>query len=115
MMRIDIDVVVTNDVGPGPMPASNWMFGPVEGFFKKLGPYTPYWTGALRTSNEMKERDDGSGYHVTSGSPDIINPITKTPTSEYAPTQEALKAYMVNAYLISGVKQKLDDAAQKVY
>lgn len=115
MIRIRVRMSIKNDLGPGPTPASEWMFGPVDEFRKKVVTYTPYWTGALRTSADMEEAEDGSGYAVTSGADDIINPITGTPTSEYASVQESLKGYMTNAYLISGVKQKLDNEANKVY
>ena len=108
MIRIRIGVEIRNDLGPGPMPASDWMFGPVEEFWRKTVSYSPYWTGALRGSVAMDELPDGSGYEVTAGDPAILNPVTHTPTSEYAPVQEEEKQFMQEAYNISGVRQKLD-------
>ena len=115
MIRIRIGVETKNDLGPGPLPASDWMFGPIEKFWRKAIVYSPYWTGALRSSVAMEETADGSGYDVTAGDPYIHNPVTGTPTSEYAPIQEEEKHFMADAYLISGVKQKLEDAAAKVF
>lgn len=114
MIGIQVDVQITNEPKLGMMPASEWMFGPVDAFRKLAAVYSPYWTGALRSSVDMDEFDDGSGWMVTAGADEIINPITKTPTSEYAPIQEAEKGFMIQAYLDSGVKRKLDDAAERV-
>lgn len=115
MITIRVDVEIPKYTAPLPSPASEWMFEPVNTFFTRLGPYTPYWTGALRTSNDMREMDDGSGYVVKSGSPSIINPITKTPTDEYAPIQEALKGYMADAWTVTGTRTKLDNAANRLF
>ena len=115
MIGIRIGVEIKDDLGPGPLPASEWMFGPVEQFWRKVIFYSPYWTGALRGSVAMEEIRDGSGYEVTAGDPAILNPVTHTPTSEYAPVQEEEKHFMEEAYFISGVRQKLDTAAAKVF
>ena len=112
MIGILVDVNITGAARPQIMPASEWMFGPVEAFWRKAVTYTPVWTGALQSSAAMEELADGSGYAVTSGDPDILNPITGTPTSEYAPYQEAEKYYMLEAYSVSGVRSKLAAAAR---
>ena len=111
---IRIGVEITNDLQGGPIPA-DWMFGPVESFFKKVRLLSPFWTGALHSSVAMEEDPGGHGWEVTAGDPEILNPITHTPTSEYAPYQEEEKKFMAEAYFLSGVKQKLDDASQKVF
>ena len=112
MIGIGVEVEITGAVGTQVLPASEWMFGPVEAFWRKAVTYTPVWTGALQSSAAMEELADGTGYVVTSGDPDILNPITGTPTSEYAPYQEAEKYYMLEAYSVSGVRSKLAAAAR---
>ena len=114
MIGIRIGVEITNDLKGGPIPA-NWMFGPLGSFFETVQVYSPYWTGALRGSVALEEDPDGHGWEVTAGDPEILNPITHTPTSEYAPEQEWEKKFMAEAYFVSGVKQKLDDAAERVF
>ena len=113
MIGIQIQVEISNDLVAGALAegASDWMFGPVERFWHKAMLYTPVWTGALQSSVAMDELGDGSGYEVTAGDPDILNPITGTPTSDYAPYQEADKQFMAEAFTISGVQQKLAEAA----
>lgn len=112
MIGIRVSVQIEDFKNPI-MPASEWMFPPVESFWRKAVVFSPYWTGALRSSVAMEEDPQGAGWDVTAGDPAIINPITGTPTSEYAPIQEELKGFMFEAYQISGVRQKLDDAASR--
>lgn len=115
MIGIRISVDIKNDFEHLPMPASEWMFGPISNFTRMARIYSPVWSGALRSSGDMEEIPDGSGYEVTFGDPDIINPFTGTPTSEYAPDQELEKGFMVSAYLDSRTEQKLTDAANRLF
>ena len=115
MIGIRVSVAITNDFKHLPMPASEWMFGPMSDFTRKARVYSPYWTGALRSSVDMEELPDGSGYIVSAGDPEIVNPITKTPTDQYAPEQEAEKGFMIQAYLDSRTEQKLLDAASRLF
>ena len=115
MLSIRIDVEVRNDLDGKVMPASEWMFPAVEAFWRKAMAYSPFWTGALQSSVALDEDVFGAGLEVTAGDPAILNPITHTPTSEYASVQEEEKHFMQEAYNISGVRQKLDAAAARVF
>ena len=79
----------------------------MEAFWRKVILYSPVWTGALQGSVAMDEEPRGAGWDVTAGDPGILNPITHTPTSEYAPEQEEEKRFMREAYNISGVRAEV--------
>ena len=113
MIVISVEVEWGKPMG-SVMPASEWMFPHVEKFWKKCIVFSPYWTGALRSSIAMEEDPRGAGWTVEAGDPEIHNPITGTPTSDYAPIQEEEKHFMAEAYQISGVDAKLRDAAARV-
>ena len=113
---INIAARIEDDFGWQFLPnPPHWMKEPLDDFVDAARVTSPVWTGALRSSIHLDDTRFRTTWIVQAGDPEIRNPVTGTPTPEYASIQEAEKAYMQRAYTSADVRRRLDAEANDLF